>query len=148
MSEQGRMQYIEVEVDSEKYAVSIMDIHEIIKPPTLTIVPNSSDIILGVINLRGKIITIVSLRSVFGMPRLPISKQTRVIVVNMGDEMIGILVDRVNQVTRYSDIQAPPDHLQQAHKGLIAGIGQSNEGLVSILDLDLIFSELSNHEHV
>ncbi len=134
-------QYIEAGIGKEKYALRINDIHEIIKMQDITEIPNSKPYVKGVINLRGKIVPIISLRNRFGLPEQADTKLTRIIVVNYADEMVGIVVDRVNQVTTFADVQAPPDRIGGVQGSYFTGIGRTDAGLVSILKLDQVFQE-------
>jgi purine-binding chemotaxis protein CheW len=134
-------QYIEVGIGNEKYALKIDDIHEIIKMQTITCIPNMRSYIKGVINLRGKIISIISLRARFGLMEEDNTKLTRIVVVNFMGEMVGIIVDRVNQVTSFSAIQDPPDHSGDQQTAYFSGIGQAETGLVFILKLMNILQE-------
>ncbi|HEY8528515.1 MAG TPA: chemotaxis protein CheW [Paenibacillaceae bacterium] len=141
MASLGREQYVEVVIGKERYALKIYDIHEIIKMQPVTEIPNSKPHVKGVINLRGKIVPIVSLRHRFGLPEEPYTKSTRIVVVNHADEMVGIVVDRVNRVVTFSDIQPPPERVGSVHGSYFSGIGTTDDGLVSILKLDQILSE-------
>ncbi len=134
-------QYIEVGIGKERYALRIYDIHEIIKMQDITEIPNSKPYVKGVINLRGKIVPIISLRNRFGLPEESYTKSTRIVVVNHADEMVGIVVDRVNQVTTFTDIQPPPERIGSVHGSYFSGIGRTENGLVSILKLEQVLYE-------
>ncbi|NRF96071.1 purine-binding chemotaxis protein CheW [Paenibacillus frigoriresistens] len=134
-------QYIEVGIGKERYALRINDIHEIIKMQDITEIPNSKPYVKGVINLRGKIVPIISLRNRFDLPEEAYTKSTRIVVVNQADEMVGIVVDRVNQVTSFSDIQPPPERIGSVNGSYFTGIGRTDNGLVSLLKLDQVLHE-------
>ncbi|SFL12228.1 purine-binding chemotaxis protein CheW [Paenibacillus sp. 1_12] len=131
-------QYIEVGIGKEKYAVQIQDIHEIIKLQDITTIPNSKTYVKGVINLRGKIVPVISLCSRFGLMEESYTKSTRIIVINHVDEMVGMIVDRVNQVTTISDIQPPLLNAGDTESAGIIGFGQTESGLVGILKLEQV----------
>jgi purine-binding chemotaxis protein CheW len=134
-------QYIEIGIGKERYALNIYDIHEIIKIQNITELPNSKPYVKGVINLRGKIVPIISLRNRFGIEEAPFTKTTRIIVVNHAAEMVGMVVDKVNQVTTFSDIQPPPASVSNLNGSFFKGIGRTEEGLVSVLELHKILDE-------
>lgn len=134
-------QYIEVGIGKEHYALKIDDIHEIIKMQDITEIPGSKAYVKGVINLRGKIVPIISLRSQFGLPEAEYTKATRIVVVNHAEEMVGIVVDRVNQVTTFSDIQPPPEKVGSVYGSHFTGIGRTEAGLVSILKLEQVLHD-------
>ena len=129
------VQYVVLELGEEKYALRIYDIYEVIKMQKITEVPNSKPYMLGVINLRGKIVPIISLRKRFGLTEVPVTKSTRIVVVKIQEEIVGIVVDGVNKVTTFTDIQPPSDIVSGVDGNYFEGIGQSEEGLVSILKI-------------
>jgi purine-binding chemotaxis protein CheW len=129
-------QYIEMAIGKENYAVKIEDIDEIIKLQAITDIPRSKEYDKGVINLRGKVVPVISLRSLFGMPDSEYSKSTRIVVVKHREESVGIIVDQVNKVTTYPDIQPPPDRVGGVSGAYFTGIGLLDRQLVGILKLD------------
>ncbi|WP_248925103.1 chemotaxis protein CheW [Paenibacillus hamazuiensis] len=131
-----QVQYIEMSVGKENYAVKIEDIHEIIKVQAITDIPHSKHYIKGVINLRGKVVTVISLRNLFGLPDEEYTKRTRIVVVNHREESVGIIVDQVNKVTTYPDIQPPPERVGGVNGAYFSGIGLHGPNLVGILKLD------------
>ena len=140
-AQQHLEQYVEVEIGSEKYALPINDIHEIIKMQEITDLPTHRAYLKGVINLRGRIVPVISLRSRFGMEEAAYTKWTSIVVVNYMNENIGIIVDRVNRVTTFLDIQDPPDQIDSEHGYFFSGIGRTEDYLVSILKLDRVLEE-------
>ncbi len=131
-------QYIEFGIEQERYAIKISDIHEIIKLQDITEIPNVQPYVKGVINLRGKVVPVISLRYLFQVDGEAKTKQPRIIVVNHKDDVVGIMVDQVNKVTTFSDIQQPPERLGQINGAFFVGIGFTPEGLVGILELDQV----------
>ncbi|RXZ79814.1 purine-binding chemotaxis protein CheW [Paenibacillaceae bacterium] len=129
-------QYVEFGIGDEGYAIKISDVHEIIRVQNMTDIPNSQAYVKGVINLRGKIVPIVSLRSLFAMADDQFTKASRIVVVHHQEESIGIIVDRVNRVTTFSDIQPPPDRVGGISGAYFIGIGITPAGLIGILKLD------------
>lgn len=129
-------QYIEFGIGLENYAVKIEDVHEIIKMQTITDIPHSRRYVKGVINLRGKVVPVVALRGLFGLPDEAYTKSTRIVVVKHLEESVGIIVDRVNKVTAYPDIQPPPEQAGNLSGSYFLGIGLREQQLVGILKLD------------
>jgi purine-binding chemotaxis protein CheW len=129
-------QYIEFGIGLESYAVKIEDVHEIIKMQTITDIPHSWAYVKGVINLRGKVVPVIALRGLFGLPDEAYTKSTRIVVVKHREESVGIIVDRVNKVTVYPDIQPPPEQAGNVSGSYFVGIGLREEQLVGILKLD------------
>ncbi len=135
MSTAFDVQYVVLEAGEEKYALRIYDIYEVIRMQKVTEVPNSKPYMLGVINLRGKIVPVISLRKRFGLAEVPVTQSTRIVVVKSREEMIGIVVDGVKRVTTFPDIQPPAEMVDATW---FEGVGQSQEGLVSILNIDQV----------
>ncbi len=144
----GQEQYIQFNIGQEKYAIAISDIHEIIKTQDITELPNVLPYIRGVINLRGKIVPVISLRTLFGMEAEVYSKHTRIIVVNHIEETVGIIVDHVDKVTTFADIQPPPDRVGGVNGTYFTGIGiVEGDGIVGLLKLDqVLIREGVDHE--
>lgn len=134
-------QYVEFSVGDENYAILISEIHEIIRMLDITVIPNSPSYLQGVINLRGKIVPVISIRNLFGMEGNELSKSTRIVVVNHREESVGIIVDRVNKVTTFTDIQSPPDRIGGVNGSYFLGIGIIQDELVGILKLDSVLWE-------
>jgi purine-binding chemotaxis protein CheW len=129
-------QYVEFGIESEHYAIRIQDIHEIIKIQDITQIPNVKTYVKGVINLRGKIVPVINIRNLFHLEEKEYSKHTRIVVVRHQDDTVGIIVDNVNKVTTFSDIQSPPDRVGGIDGNYFVGIGLTVNGLVGILKLD------------
>ncbi|MDM5277019.1 chemotaxis protein CheW [Paenibacillus silvae] len=138
MSSLQKEQYIELAVGAETCAIRIEEIHEIIKMLSITDIPFSRPEIKGVMNLRGKVVCVMSLRSLLGMPDEPETRATRIIVVRYQEEYIGLIVDRVNKVTTYSEIHPPSGGHGRHQEAFFQGIGQQGDKLVGILKLDEI----------
>lgn len=132
----GLEQYVEFGIEAENYAIEISEVHEIIRMQDITEIPNGPHYVKGVINLRGKIVPVISLRRLFGLSEESFGKATRIVVLNHKEEFVGIVVDRVNQVVTFKDIQPPPDRIGGLNGALFTGIGISSTGLVGILKLD------------
>lgn len=134
-------QYVEYELANEKYALIISDVYEIIKMQKVTPVHNSKPYLEGIINLRGKIVPVINLHKRFGLNNYTVTKSTRIVVVKSRDEMVGIVVDRVNQVIKFLEIQPPPEMVAGINGDYFEGIGITDEGVVSILKIDKVLYE-------
>lgn len=135
---QDQNQYVEFVVYKERYAIKIYDIQEIIKMQAITEVPNTQSYVNGVINLRGKVVPVLSLRSLFGLAEDEYTKSTRIVVIKHKEDTVGIIVDRVNKVAIFTDIQPPSERIGGIQGNYFVGIGLVENGLVGILKLDEI----------
>lgn len=134
-------QFIAYELANEKYALKISDVYEIIRMQQITPVHNSKHFLEGVINLRGKVIPVVNLHKRFGLGNYIVTKETRIVVVKSREEMIGIVLDKVNQVVKFSDIQPPPEMAEGIDGEYFEGLGVTKEGVVSLLKIDVVLYE-------
>lgn len=131
-------QYVVCQLAQEKYALKISDVYEIIKMKKITVVHNTKPYLEGVINLRGKIIPIVNLHKRLELSDYTQTKFTRIVIVNSRDEMIGIIVDRVIQSTKFLDIQPPPETVAGLDGEYFEGLGITEAGVISILKIDKV----------
>ncbi|MFC6650131.1 MULTISPECIES: chemotaxis protein CheW [Paenibacillus] len=138
MSSLQKEQYIELAVGAETCAIRIEEIHEIIKMLSITDIPFSRNEVKGVVNLRGKVVCVMSLRNLLGMADEPYTRNTRIIVVNYRQEFVGLIVDKVNKVTTYTEIHPPTGGHSRGRDAVFHGVGQRDDQLVGILKLEEI----------
>lgn len=118
--------------------INITDIQEINKQTTnLTWVPKSPDYVIGVLNLRGMIVTIIDLGTKLGFPALQVGKTSRNIIVHFGEELVGILVDRVSEVLSADsdEIEPAPANLGGLQGKYFSGVLKTDDYLIGILDI-------------
>jgi purine-binding chemotaxis protein CheW len=136
----NRTEYLAFGLAGESYAVEVAHLAEILKPPPITEVPRAQRTVLGVISVRGKLVTVIDLRRKFRLPEAPIDRRARVLLADVGSgEQLGLLVDEVRQVWRLaSDEIEPANALGGEQPPHIAGIGRpaAADGSILIL-LDL-----------
>src|SRR2546430_8156329 len=104
------------QVGRETYGVPITSLHEIVRVPEITAVPDAPDYVEGVINLRGKIISIVDLRKRFGETKIQASPKNRILVAEIEKRLVGLIVDAASEVIRlpHSEIDAPPEVFEES----------------------------------
>lgn len=129
-------------IGEEEYGLEILSVHEIIGIMDVTAVPRTPRHILGVINLRGKIIPILVLRLKFGLPSIDNTEETCIIVVQCSGVQMGIVVDKVSEVLDIpsEDIEDAPSFGESVNTDYILGIGKSNDNVKLLLDIDKIIS--------
>ena len=127
---------------NEEYGFEIQRVQEINRIVEITHVPRTPDFVMGVINLRGKVIPVINLRERFGLPSKEADKDTRIVVVEIQNKILGIMVDAVSEVLRIpaSTIEPPPDIVTGVDAEYIEGIAKLPERLLILLDLDKILS--------
>lgn len=129
-------------LDHEEYGINVLRVREIIRMLNITRVPNAPYYVEGVINLRGKVVPIVSLRRRFNLPEAENDKRTRIMVMEVKAEMMGFIVDEVSEVIRISEneIQPPPPVVGNSlEQECMSGIINQAERLLVLLDLEKLF---------
>ena len=139
------IQLVSFMLADEEYGVEVLKVREIIRMPTITKMPNTPPYVEGVINLRGKVIPIISMRKRFGLMESENSNQTRIMVMDVAGALTGFVVDAVSEVIRIhsSEIQPPPSMVLSGGVGqeFITGVFNHAERLLIIMDVDLMFSD-------
>jgi purine-binding chemotaxis protein CheW len=136
------LQLVSFHVGGEEFGLDILRVQEIIRVQQLTRVPNSPEFMDGVINLRGKVIPVISLRKVFGLDGLAHDKQTRIVVVEVNGTVLGFIVDSVSEVLRIpAETVEPPPRLGRVQREYVSGVGKLNDRLLILLDLERLMSD-------
>jgi purine-binding chemotaxis protein CheW len=137
----GYIQLVAFLLEQEEYGIEITKVREIILPGEITRLPQTPDYIQGLIHLRGEVIPIVNLRRRFGLPDRQTTDETRIIVVNLGDKMLGIMVDAVSEVLRTSreNRVPPPPAIAGAGREYLIGLVKLNNRLLILLDIERLF---------
>jgi len=135
-------QLVVFQLGAELYGCDISRVHEIIRLQSVTRVPRAPAFVEGVINLRGKVIPVVDLRRRFGLPTAEHTRASRIVVVEIGDQVVGIVVDGVSEVLRVnSSIVEPPSPVVAGiDSEYLHGIAKLADRLVILLDLDRILA--------
>lgn len=137
------IQLVSFNLDREEYGVYVLKVREIIRMCNITRVPNTPFYVEGVINLRGKVIPIISLRKKFSLSEVENDKQTRIIVMDVDGELMGFIVDAVSEVIRISaaEIQPPPAVVNGGvDQEYLSGVINRTDRLLVLLDLESVFS--------
>lgn len=128
-------QYLSFRLAGEQYGIDIHDIVEILKYRPTTPVPHATNLIHGIVSVRGRIITVVDGRRRLGLEAAAVSPATRIIVLRDDEESVGLLVDEVLQVEKLSpeSTSSPPNTLTDAAQLGIAGVCETQQGAILIL---------------
>ena len=132
-----RVEYLAFYLAGEAYAVPIAHIAEILKPLPITEVPRAPRNVMGVMSVRGKLVTVIDLRRRLKLAESPPDARTRILLTGAADgEQIGLLVDEVRQVHRLAESEVEPANVLGGDQpGHIAGIGRPPGALLILLDL-------------
>ena len=142
------IQVVSFKLGSEEYGVDIAQVQEINRMVAVTHVPRAPVFMEGVINLRGQLIPIIDLRARFGMPRVDHTKNTRIVVTEIGTKRVGMVVDSVSEVLRLpiEQIEAAPEMITGVDTEYIRGVGKIEDRLIIMLDLTKIISGAERRE--
>ncbi|MCD6459795.1 purine-binding chemotaxis protein CheW [bacterium] len=143
--------YLTFSIGNEEYGVEILKVMEIIGIMDITAIPHVPKYVKGVINLRGKVIPVISLRLKFGMKEIPFDSETCIINVNLNNILIGILIDRVLEVLDITkeDIEPSPCSEVVGKTDFILGMGKVGDKVKILLNIDNILTDdLSSLERV
>jgi purine-binding chemotaxis protein CheW len=129
-------------VGRETYGVPITSLHEIVRVPEITAVPDAPDYLEGVINLRGKIVSVMDLRKRFGEKHAALKKQNRILVVEHGGRLAGLIVDSASEVLKIpaDAVEAPPAVFQEGGLNCVTGLGKVAGRLVVLLDMSKLLA--------
>jgi purine-binding chemotaxis protein CheW len=135
-------QLVVFQLGAELYGVEIARVHEIIRLQAVTRVPRAPAFVEGVINLRGKVIPVVDLRRRFGLPSAEHTRASRIVVVEIGDQVVGTIVDGVSEVLRVNTaiVEPPSPVVAGVDSEYLHGIARLPDRLVILLDLDRILA--------
>ncbi|HUM04608.1 MAG TPA: chemotaxis protein CheW [Terriglobales bacterium] len=130
-------QVVGFQVGRETYGVPITSLHEIVRVPEITAVPDAPDYMEGVINLRGKIVSVLDLRKRFGKPAGTIHRRSRILVVEHRGKLAGMIVDAASEVLKISESEIEPAPAMMIEGGLdcVTGLGKYNGRLIILLDV-------------
>src|SRR5579862_7074361 len=132
-------------VGRETYGVPITSLHEIVRVPEITAVPDAPDYLEGVINLRGKIVSVMDLRKRFGEKQAVVKKNNRILVVEHAGRLAGLIVDSASEVLKIpaDAVEAPPAVFQEGGLNCVTGLGKIAGRLVVLLDMSKLLAPAS-----
>lgn len=140
-------QFIVIKLGSEQYGIDIQYIDNIVRMQHITRVPKVAPYLRGVINLRGEVIPVMSLRQKMGLPVDEITKNTRIIILKLEQHgTIGVIVDEVKEVVTLNDGETEKVSYDNKEEkaSFISGIGKEDGNLISLLDLNAVVAEKEN----
>ncbi|EBA00966.1 chemotaxis protein CheW [Marinobacter sp. ELB17] len=139
------LQYVTFRLDDETYGINVMQIQEVLRYSEIAPVPGSPDYVLGIINLRGNVVTVIDTRRRFGLNDAEITDSSRIVVMESADQVMGILVDSVAEVVylKSSEIEAAPNVGSEESARFIQGVCNKNGELIILVEFDKM---LTDHE--
>ena len=135
-------QVVRFMVGRESFGVEIGKVQEIVTVPEITRVPDTPDFIEGIINLRGKIVSVVDLRKRLKFDGAERNKKNRILVTELDGKVAGLIVDEVSEVFKLdpNSIEPPPEMVSAAGVEYITGVAKVAENLIILLDLTRVLN--------
>ena len=139
------LQYVTFRLDDETYGINVMQIQEVLRYTEIAPVPGAPDYVLGIINLRGNVVTVIDTRRRFGLADAEVTDATRIVVMESSSQVMGILVDSVAEVVylKASEIETAPNVGNEESAKFIQGVCNKNGELIILVEFDKM---LSDHE--
>lgn len=138
------LQWVTFRLEGETYGVNVMQVQEVLRYTEIAPVPGAPSYVLGIINLRGNVVTVIDTRSRFGLQSGEITDQTRIVIIEADKHVIGILVDAVAEVVylRQSEIETAPNVGNDESAKFIQGVCHKNGQLLILVELAKMLSDV------
>jgi purine-binding chemotaxis protein CheW len=137
------IQFVTFVLMDETYGINVMQVQEVLRVTEIAPVPGAPSYVLGIINLRGNVVTVVDTRTRFGLPSAEMDDSSRIIVIESDKQVVGILVDAVAEVVelRENEIDAAPNVGTEDSSRYIQGVATREEGLLILVDLNKLLTD-------
>ena len=139
------LQWVTFRLEGETYGINVMQVQEVLRYSEIAPVPGAPSYVLGIINLRGNVVTVIDTRHRFGLADGEVTDNTRVVIIETDEHVIGIMVDSVAEVVylKQSDIETAPNVGNDESARFIQGVCHKNDELLILIDLNKL---LTNEE--
>jgi len=137
------LQWVTYQLEEETYGINVMQVQEVLRITEIAPVPGAPTYVIGIINLRGNVVTVIDTRSRFGLMSKESDEQSRIIIVEVNGNVIGMLVDSVAEVVylHQSEIDTPPSVSNDDSSRFIQGVCSRDENLLILVDVDKFLTE-------
>jgi len=137
-------QWVTFFLENEKYGIQVMQVQEVLRITDIAPVPGASEYVLGIINLRGNVVTVIDTRKRFKLPEKESDDSTRIVIIETDNEqVVGILVDSVAEVAelRSSEIESAPNLGNDDSSKFIQGVCNKDDELLILVDVDRLLTD-------
>ena len=136
-------QWVTFKLENEVYGVNVMQVQEVLRYTEIAPVPGAPDYVLGIINLRGNVVTVIDTRLKFGLMPAEVTDSSRIIIIEAEKQVVGILVDSVAEVVylKASEIDPAPSVGTEESARFIQGVSNRKEDLLILVDLNKLLSD-------
>ncbi|MBT1450847.1 chemotaxis protein CheW [Glaciecola sp. XM2] len=137
------LQWVTYRLAEETYGINVMQVQEVLRHTEIAPVPGAPDYVLGIINLRGNVVTVIDTRARFGLPPTEVTDNTRIVIIESDEHVVGILVDSVAEVVylRSSEIDSAPNVGTEESAKFIQGVSNRDNELLILVDLNKLLSD-------
>jgi purine-binding chemotaxis protein CheW len=137
------LQWVTFRLENETYGINVMQVQEVLRYTEIAPVPGAPSYVLGIINLRGNVVTVIDTRSRFGLVPSEVTDNTRIVIIEAEKQVIGILVDSVAEVVylKSSDIDVAPNVGTEESAKFIQGVSNRDGELLILVDLNKLLSD-------
>jgi purine-binding chemotaxis protein CheW len=137
------LQWVTYRLDEETYGINVMQVQEVLRYTEIAPVPGAPDYVMGIINLRGNVVTVIDTRARFGLPSSEITDNSRIVIIESDEHVVGILVDSVAEVVylRSSEIDSAPNVGTEESAKFIQGVSNRDNELLILVDLNKLLSD-------
>lgn len=136
------IQWVTFRLDGEIYGINVMQVQEVLRVTEIAPVPGAPDYVMGIINLRGNVVTVIETRKRFGLQSGEIDDSSRVVISEADGNVVGILVDSVAEVVdlKRSEIESSPNVGNEESSKYIEGVATHNDNLLILVDINKLLS--------
>ncbi len=137
------IQWVTFRLDGETYGINVMQVQEVLRMTEIAPVPGAPDYVIGIINLRGNVVTVIDTRKRFGLMTTEADDSTRIVIIESDNNIVGILVDSVAEVVnlRGSQIETAPNVGNDESSKYIQGVFSREEDILILVDLNKFLSD-------
>ena len=130
-------------LEQESYGINVMQVQEVLRVSEIAPVPGAPSFVLGIINLRGNVVTVIDTRARFGLPAGEVTDASRIVIIESDKQVVGIMVDSVAEVVelRNSQIDPPPNVGNEDGSRYIQGLATIENDLLIVVDLNKLLTE-------
>lgn len=143
VSDDPVLQWVTFRLDDETYGINVMQVQEVLRYTEIAPVPGAPPYVVGIINLRGNVVTVIDTRKRFGLQHEELTDNTRIVVIEAEKQVVGILVDSVSEVVylRQSEIETTPNVGNEESAKFIQGVCNKNGELLILVELDKMLAD-------
>lgn len=137
------LQWVTFRLGNETYGINVMQVREVLRYTEIAPVPGAPSYVIGIINLRGNVVTVIDTRERFGLPATEVTDNTRIVILESEEQVVGIMVDAVTEVVylRESEIETAPNVGNDESSRYIQGVCHKNDELLILIEISKLLTD-------